>query len=184
MVQNDIDIPILNNEQLSKNLKKGILLTSYIKKGTEDEFISMLLSSVIDGYIDESINKYSSKHEYIKDLLFENEDRYGRRKLIINKIDFEKDKFIDYLKDILLGNDNDSCVLYMNYDIDFFAEMTYSIMSVPILLGNVQYLSNILRKIEKKPNLVAFLFGFHCEKNQIWLQSSIETKTIIYNMLK
>jgi len=190
MKQNNIDefykdFPLLNSKELSEFLVKSVLLTSYIKQRTEDKFFSILLDSITDGYLDISFNGRTLKHEKIINKLFKECDRYGRRKLISSNINFlEKEEFICYLKDILLKQNNDSCVLYMHYDSEFFVEMTHNIMSSSMLLGKVQYLSNVLYQINKKPKLVAFLFGFHCEKNQIWLQSSVEIKTEIYNMLK
>ncbi len=137
----------------------------------------MLLNHVVDGYIDGE----SVEYEEIKDKFFHKSDRFGRRKLMINSMD--KKSLTPYLKDILSQRIHDSCVLYIDYDSKFFEEVILMV-SPSILLINVQYLANVVNNVNKKPNLVAVLFGFHCPKNGFWIQASIEKKLKIYNLFK
>ena len=117
----------------------------------------------------------------MKNKYFHQSDRFGRRQLIINGID--KKEFILYLKDILSQQINDSCVLYVDYSSTFFEDMILMV-SPSELLGNVKYLTHVVNKINKDQNIVALIFGFHCPKNAIWIQSTIEKKTKIYNLFK
>jgi hypothetical protein len=181
MEQNDMDrydynLQIFDSTELSKYLTKSVLLENYIISEAE-KFFLMLLEHVIGGYLEDKSDQYAD----IKNQFFEKSDRFGKRKLITATVN--KKDFVCYLKDILSQKINDSCVLYIDYNSAFFEEIILMV-SPSELLGNVKYLTNIINHVNKKPNSVAFIFGYHCEKNAFWIQASIEKKLLIYNLFK
>lgn len=170
------NFPILDSNELSKVLTKLVLLENFIREGEENHFLKLLLNNTIEGYIKDEPSQY----DIIKDIFFSKKDRFGRRKIITDKLN--KKELISYLKDIILKKTKDSCVLYINSDSNFFEEIL-PMVSPSILLGNVKYLANVTSKINKNPNLTAIVFGYHCSSNSFWIQASIDKKEKIYKLL-
>ena len=167
---------LLEPSELDEYIKKNILLMNFIKSEKLDDFLECVIVEVFDGYITDD----TEIKEMMKNKLFMKKDRYGRRRLI--DIPCKNPEFLSYLRGIIDQSIGDSCVLFVKYSSVLF-EKIKPMVSPSIVLGNVKYLSNVASRVNKNPQLVAFIFGYHCSKNSFWMQASVEKKKEIYSIL-
>ena len=137
------------HNKIKQKLKNNIKLSHSLSIYLDDNFfeiLKLLKNYTIEGYLFNN-DIYEDKYSITRDKLFENFDKYNKKKLKLNN--YILDESFDFWKS-LGTNSVDQVVLYVQYDINLLKRI-FKLCSPPEILSiNYQGINHMKNKFKSK----------------------------------
>lgn len=165
-------------KELKKSIKQNVGLRICLPESL-DYFkpLEIISENAAEGYLFSSV--VSDEYTNIRDTISEQPDRYDRRKLKMDSLNFKE--YSSYWKDIG-GGSTERIVMYFEYD-EKILEKIFKLCSPAELMlggGSLSGMEQMKRKSKKKTNTIG-VFVNTCDNNLIF-DAYIDIKLELYDM--
>lgn len=170
-------------KRLSKKfLNKSNFVLSYASDEitTRSKLVEMLIDNMVGGYIE----PFFEDEEYDKSLdrFLKKADRYRKRMILIDKLWKYKNLALEFMLRQLDGKDTYfTCIIYIDFREELLTDIA-KLLSQPEIISGVR-MDTVVRHVNNKKNHVAFCFGGKENDREILIQSCIDNKKKLYDVM-
>ena len=165
-----------------KFLNKPNFILSYVSDeiAMRTKLVELLIDNIVGGYVEPFFE--DEEYDESLDRFLKKIDRHGKRTIMIDKIKQDKKPALEFMLRLLDGKDTHFiCVIYIDFGEALLTDIA-KLLSQPEIISGVQ-MDTVVRHVNNKKNHVAFCFGGRDNDMKMFIQSSIDNKRKVYDIM-
>ena len=165
-----------------KFLNKSNFILSYVSDeiAMRIKLVELLIDNMVGGYVEPFFE--DEEYDESLDRFLRKTDRHGKRIILIDKIRQDKSLALEFLLRLVVGKDTYFiCVIYIDFHEDMLTDIA-KLLSQPEIISGVR-MDAVVRHVNNKKNHVAFCFGGRDNNKKMLIQSSVDNKKKIYDVM-
>jgi len=165
-----------------KFLNKSNFILSYVSDeiAMRTKLVELLIDNIVGGYVEPFFE--DKEYDESLDRFLKKIDRHGKRTIMIDKIKQDKKPALEFMLRLLDGKDTHFiCVIYIDFGESLLTDIA-KLLSQPEIISGVQ-METVVRHVNNKKNHVAFCFGGRDNDMKMFIQSSIDNKRKVYDIM-